>query len=92
MPAAGFTISHRNGPILVPADLRGKIEVLARIDRDCVLANGIVRGAQLLNDTPCILRARRGAGDILLYTFNPERRVQQDGTFKLLFNALFLPA
>ena len=85
-----FTLTHTDGPILVPSDFARKVEILAAIDRDHVLKNGIVRGARHLAGTPCMLRAPYGEGEVILYTFAPQFRMQQDGTYKLLFNALYL--
>jgi len=85
-----FTLTHTDGPILVPSDFERHVEILAAIDRDCVLKNGIVRGEEHLAGTPCMLRAPYGDGEVILYTFAPQFRMQQDGTYKLLFNALYL--
>lgn len=85
-----FTLTHCDGPVLYPTDYRGRVEVIARLcDKRSVYVNGYVKGEELFGDTPCIVRCRHGEGEILLYTFNPEFRVQQDSTFKLLFNALY---
>lgn len=84
-----FTLTHSTGPILVPRDFTGRHEILATIAKDGVLRNGITRGEARLAGTPCMLRTKYGEGDIILYTFNPEFRAQQDGTFKLLLNALY---
>ncbi|MBE6588791.1 MAG: hypothetical protein E7643_01305 [Ruminococcaceae bacterium] len=84
-----FTLTHTDGPILVPSDFKGNVEILAAIDSELVLKNGIVRGERYLAGTPCVLRARYGEGEILLYTFAPQFRMQQDGTYKLLLNALY---
>lgn len=84
-----FTLTHSSGPVLIPRDFVGKTDVIARIADKNILANGYIVGEKYIEGTPCILRTHYGKGEILLYTFNPEFRVQQDGTFKLLFNALF---
>lgn len=85
-----FTLTHTDGPILVPSDFTGKVDILAAIDRENVLKNGIARGERYLAGTPCMLRTRYGDGEIVLYTFAPQFRMQQDGTYKLLLNALYL--
>jgi hypothetical protein len=85
-----FTLTHTDGPILVPSDFARRVEILAAIDREHVLKNGIVRGERHLAGTPCMLRAPYGEGEVILYTFAPQFRMQQDGTYKLLFNALYL--
>ena len=87
MPTDGVSVTHTNGPIFVPGD--ENCEVIARVAKSDICANGIVVGEQQLAGTPCILRIRYGKGEVLLYSFNPEFRCQQDGSFKLLFNALY---
>lgn len=84
-----FTLTHTEGPVLVPTDFKGNVDILAAIDQENVLKNGIVRGEKHLAGTPCVLRARYGEGEVLLYTFAPQFRMQQDGTYKLLLNALY---
>ncbi len=84
-----FTLTHTEGPIMVPADFTGRVEILATLAPENVLCNGIVRGEKLLAGTPCMLRTRYGEGEIVLYTFAPQFRMQQDGTYKLLLNALY---
>ena len=88
--AKHFTVTHNSGPILVPNDFTGKTEILATIAKDSVLRNGVLRGEALLAGTPCVLRTKCGKGEVILFTFSPQFRVQQEGTFKLLFNTLFL--
>ncbi|MBQ9785450.1 MAG: hypothetical protein IJW29_08105 [Clostridia bacterium] len=86
--AKHFSVTHNQGPILVPTDFAGRTEILATVDRN-PMKNGVARGAERLAGTPCVLRTRCGKGEVILYTFSPQFRVQQESTFKLLFNALF---
>lgn len=88
-----FNLMHNDAfsliPILDNLFINSKIDVLAHFDKDDVYVNGYIRGEEYLKGTPCMLRARRGKGDIVMYTFNPTFRLQQDAAFKLLFNALY---
>ncbi len=84
-----FAVTHTNGPILVPRDFAGKVEIVAKLANQNVLCNGVIRGAQYVEGTPCVLRTEYGAGDVIFYTFSPQFRNQQEGTYKLLFNALY---
>lgn len=84
-----FTLTHSSGPILVPRNFDGKVEILAKFASDNVLKNGLLRGEERIASTPCMLYSKREKGDVILFTFNPEFRTQQDGTYKLLFNALY---
>jgi hypothetical protein len=88
--ARHFTVTHNECPILVPTDFLGKSEILAKISEGQVLCNGVARGEERLRGTPCVLRTHCGKGEVILYTFSPQFRVQQENAFKLLFNALYL--
>lgn len=84
-----FTLTHSDGPVLVPTDFMGQTEILATLAHENVLKNGILRGESVLAGSPCMLCTHYGEGEIVFYTFNPEFRTQQNGTFKLLLNALY---
>ena len=84
-----FNLTHNNGPVLYPTDRDGKVRVVARLDGEKTFVNGYVRGEDVLLGTPCAVTAKEGKGEIVLYSFNPEFRNQNDSTFKLLFNALY---
>ena len=84
-----FCINSIYGTVLYPNDIVDRCEVLAEFANDNVLECGYINGEDLIKGTPCILRSRITKGDIILYTFSPHFRFQQDGTFKVLFNALY---
>lgn len=84
-----FSVNSIFGTVLYPDDIVHRCEVLASFETDNVLECGYIRGEELIKGTPCIIRSRISRGDIILYTFSPHFRFQQDGTFKLLFNALY---
>ena len=58
-------------------------------DGDDTVVWGKPKGAELLSDTPCVLRIPYEKGEIVLYTFDPKFRAQTDGTYKLWFNAMY---
>jgi hypothetical protein len=70
-------------PMLYRTDMRFASERL--------LANGLCVGQEHLAGRPCLLTAFYGKGQAVLYAFAPQFRSQTDGTFKLLFNALYQP-
>ena len=76
--AKRFTVTHNECPILVPTDFMGKADILASISHERVLCNGAVRGETYLKGTPCVLRVKKGKGEVILYTFSPQFRVQQE--------------
>lgn len=85
-----FTLTHSDGPVYKITGIKHEVETIAWLaDKDSVYVNGLVKGEEILGGTPAIMRAKFGLGEVLLYTFNPEFRFQQNGTYKLLFNALY---
>ncbi len=84
-----FNINSIYGTVLYPNDIVGRCEVLAEFAKENILECGYINGEDLIKGTPCIIRSRISKGDIILYTFSPHFRFQQDGTFKVLFNALY---
>ena len=81
-------IKHNSGPAYEPTDER--TEIIARHkEKDC-FNNGLIIGEELIRGHACALRCKAGKGDIILYTFDPFYRAQAEGTFKLVFNALYL--
>lgn len=88
------SVTHFNGPVFYSAELyrpwyRPEVcmSVVKREDQVC--ENGYVKGEKYLAGSPCITRIPDRKGEIILYAFNPQFRIQHDGTFKVLFNALY---
>ena len=52
---------------------------------------GYIAGAGALGNTPAVLDAPFGAGDVVLFSFDPAFRGYADGTERLLANALLAP-
>lgn len=86
MPADA-RIKHNSGPAYEPTS--DAVEIIARHKTDDFFSGGLVIGEDLIKGHVCALRAKVGAGDVVLYTFDPFYRAQSDGTFKLVFNALY---
>ncbi len=90
MPKKGF-ILQTNSPILKLAEQNFAElcpTVVKYVDRD-VLQSGFLCGEKLLAGQPAMLQVKHGKGDVVLYAFGVQHRYQTDGTFKLLFNALY---
>jgi hypothetical protein len=59
-------------------------------DKD-ILLSGYCEKEELLASRPAMLWVRKGKGQLVLYSFNPQFRASTQSAYKLLFNALFLP-
>ena len=64
-----------------------RVEVLGRYAADPVVA-GWVLGPERLAGRPALLRARVGAGEVILFGFQPNYRGQSIVTWPLFFNAI----
>jgi hypothetical protein len=75
---------------LLPAD--GPAEVVARYPSapNDILLSGYLDGAETIAGRAAMVRVRAGRGDAVLFGFRPQHRAQAYGTFRLLFNALYL--
>ena len=57
-----------------------------------ILLSGYCEKEELLANQPAMLWVRKGKGQFVLYSFNPQFRASTQSAYKLLFNALFLPS
>jgi hypothetical protein len=74
-------------------DARFDRRVVARYPdhHDDIPLSGYIRGAELLERRAAVVDVKVGDGRVVLIGFRPQHRAQPHRTFKLLFNALFLP-
>jgi hypothetical protein len=93
MPAEGW-IAFLGGSQafeIAPNEFNERYEtVVVFPDRD-LLQGGWLLGEDKLAGRAAMVAARYGEGRVVLIGFRTQHRAQTHGTFKLLFNALFLP-
>ncbi len=84
-------VFHWDGPVLEIAEKFNaqQFETAACYVKQDVLQSGLLTGEQLIAGTPALVRAQCGKGDVVLYGFAPQHRCQTNGSFKMLFNALY---
>jgi len=54
-----------------------------------ILMSGYCEKEELLSEKPAMIWLKKGKGELILYSFNPQFRASTPATYKLLFNALF---
>lgn len=89
MPEEALILNMR-GPALEITDYSSghNYEVVAEYpDRD-LLQSGWLIGEDRLARRPCVIRAKAGKGEVILFGFRPQFRAQTHGTFKFFFNCL----
>lgn len=84
-------ILHWNGPVFEISDKvnSDKYETVVRFEQKNLLKSGLLVGEKLIAGKAAVMTAKVGKGEVYLYGFTPQQRMQTHGTFKLLFNALY---
>lgn len=80
---------YASGYAFTPQAWPEPTEVVATYARRDLLVAGFLDGADALAGRPAIVQLPVGRGRVILFGFHPQRRAQTEGTFKLLFNALW---
>ncbi|MEV0086455.1 M14 metallopeptidase family protein [Saccharopolyspora sp. NPDC050642] len=66
------------------------VRTVASYPDEKLLASGWILGEQTLHNRSAAVDAQVGQGHVVLLGFRPQHRGQSHGTYKLLFNSLFL--
>jgi hypothetical protein len=76
-----------------PTDARFERRVVASYPEreEDILLSGYLEGGELLEKRAAVVEYRVGKGRVVLIGFRPQHRAQPHRTFKLLWNALYLP-
>ena len=56
-----------------------------------ILMSGYCENEEMMSGKPAMIWIKKGKGELILYAFNPQFRASTQATYKLLFNAFFLP-
>jgi hypothetical protein len=59
---------------------------------DDLIISGFGEKEEKISDKAAMIWLKKGKGQMVLYAFNPQFRASTPATYKLLFNALFLPS
>ena len=80
---------YANGYAFRPQAWPRPTEVAGTYAKKGLLVAGFLDGGEALEGRAAILEIPVGEGGVVLFGFHPQRRAQTEGTFKLLFNALW---
>jgi hypothetical protein len=86
-------VFHRGTPVFrtsIP-DLDMDRRVIASFTDDNILMSGYAEKEELLKKEAAFIWLKKGKGQIILSSFNPQFRSSTAVTYKLIFNALLLP-
>ncbi len=92
MPASAG-VFYRGNPAFTTSVPRFDMDrrVIGHFSEKEILLSGYCEKEELLANKPAMIWLRKGKGQLVLYSFNPQFRASTQGAYKLLFNALFLP-
>ncbi len=86
-------VFYRGNPLFTTSVPRFDMDrrVIGHFPEKDILLSGYCEKEELLASQPAMLWVKKGKGQVVLYSFNPQFRASTQGAYKLLFNALFLP-
>ena len=85
-----MAIFFKFGPVFEAG--RGGSKVIATYPEFNPLMSGWLEGEKRIRQKAALLEVPLGDGRVILFGFKPQHRGQSQGTFKLLFNAIFYSA
>ena len=89
VPAAPVVMFERSPAFETLPGFKGV--VLAKYAKEAdPLESGMILHSEVLHDKDAALEVAYGRGRILLFGFKPQQRAQSHGTYRYLFNALYL--
>ena len=73
-------------------DVEGsEVEVIATYPAESLLVSGWLEGEEIIQEKAAVVRSKYEKGEIVLFGFNVQNRMQAYGTIKLMMNALVNP-
>ncbi|MBE6930108.1 MAG: peptidase M14 family protein [Ruminococcaceae bacterium] len=90
-PKYGYVLNN-DAPVMEITDVLHpeNYRVDMRYGAEKLLRSGLLIGEEYLTGKPCMITAQYGEGEAILAAFSAIFRAQTDGTYKLLFNTLYL--
>ena len=85
-------VFSKGGPVFSTSipDFDMDRRVIASYPDDNILMSGFAENEDVLAEKSALVWLKKGKGQIVMYGFNPQFRASTQGTFKLLFNGLFI--
>jgi hypothetical protein len=86
-------VFYRGNPLFSTSIPRFDMDrrVIGAFPEKNILLSGYCEKEELLSGKPAMIWIKKGKGELILYAFNPQFRASTQATYKLLFNAVFLP-
>ena len=92
MPAEASASFNRSRAFKIDGNAPGVTEV-SKYAGDNILMSGWALGEEThLANTSAMVHAKRGSGDLVMFAFRPQFRGQSRGTYRMIFNSIFMGA
>ncbi len=88
-----ISIFYRGKPIFKTREPNFDMDrrVIASFPDKKILTSGYIENGELLGNKPAMIWVKKGNGQMVLFSFNPQFRASTQVSYKLLFNALLMP-
>jgi len=85
-------VFHRSSPVFTTWQPYFDVDrrVIGTFPERDILMSGYAENEKILGDRPSIVWLKKGKGQVVLFSFNPQFRASTPVTYKLLFNSLLL--
>ncbi len=85
-------VFHRSGPVFRTWQPYFDVDrrVIATFPEKDILLSGFIENEEKIGNKTSIVWMKKGKGEIVLFSFNPQFRASTPVSYKLLFNSLFL--
>lgn len=85
-------VFHRSSPIFTTWQPYFDVDrrVIGHFPERNILISGFAENEEYIANSPTIVWLKKGKGQIVLFSFNPQFRASTPGTYKLLFNSILL--
>lgn len=92
MPSEVSASFNQSRAFKIDAGASGVMEVSKYASEDILLSGWALGEETHLANTSAMVHAKRGSGDFVLFAFRPQFRGQSRGTYRMIFNSIFMGA
>jgi zinc carboxypeptidase len=92
MPAEASASFNQSRAFKIDASASGITEVSKYAGKDILMSGWALGEETHLANTSAMVHAKRGSGDLVMFAFRPQFRGQSRGTYRMIFNSIFMGA
>lgn len=92
MPSVVSASFNQSRAFKIDDNASGVMEVSKYASEDILMSGWALGEETYLANTSAMVHAKRGSGDLVLFAFRPQFRGQSRGTYRMIFNSIFMGA